>query len=66
LYNCVCGHELASHKTEAEGYITLSEKVAHWCAECALTNAMNRKNFHTFKLDNLSLIEKLARERHLI
>ena len=52
---CVCGH-LATAHIRGRG-----------CAACIdWMNIFDSKNEHTFKLDNLKLIEDLAKERKLI
>lgn len=60
---CVCEHSFEEHKNnEEDGYTTFPH--LQFCVGCG--NAYDTKPSHTFKLDNLKLIEDLAKERNLI
>lgn len=54
---CVCSHAKECHK------ITPTYKLP-FCTNC--WNINDRKHLHTFKLDNLKLIEDLAKKKDLV
>jgi hypothetical protein len=58
---CLCGHSRRVHENDNTGFIILKNLGNHWCRDCCLDKA-----FHTFKLDNLSLVEFEAKKRGLI
>jgi hypothetical protein len=59
---CICGHPEKEHYAEGEGFVIGIEYGTHWCSGCIGKPGA----FHTFTLDNLSLIEQVAAERNLI
>lgn len=60
---CVCGHQELSHALN----IINPSNVQMWCRGCWFDNADGGvSNYHDFKLDNLKLIEDLAKEKGLI
>jgi hypothetical protein len=52
---CTCGHVRGSHYLSGDG-----------CNLCFFQNEPQDKWQHRFQLDNLSYIEKLAKERGLV
>ena len=52
---CFCGHDEGKHYLTGNG-----------CNHCFFENKPQDKWQHRFKLDNLTYIEKLAKERKLI
>jgi len=54
---CVCGHTYGRHSKAPFRYCFL---------DCYFENKPQEEWQHTFKLDNLTLIEKLAKERGLV
>ena len=56
---CICGHSEKIHQEAIPEAQLLSI-----CFECGNSNTLNE--FHNFKLDNLKLVEDLAKERNLI
>ena len=54
---CVCGHMRSTHNINA--------RWTGYCFICLDPSDMNVRK-HDFRLDNLSYIEKLAKERKLI
>lgn len=64
MEHCVCGHEKASHYP---GICRLCMDRVNELGQLGEVNVNSLvKLFHTFKLDNLKLIEDLAKERNLI
>jgi hypothetical protein len=57
---CICGHPFCEHFYEFHGY----PQIGKVCIGCQLANDVNTN--HYFKLDNLKLIEDLAKERNLL
>lgn len=61
---CICGHKISKHTSFA---VLSTSSSAQYCSEC-----FHSKNFipghwvHPFKLDNLKLIEDLAKQKNLI
>jgi hypothetical protein len=54
---CVCGHTYGRH----------SEGPLRWCfLDCYYEHPNSTEWQHTFRLDNLTIIEKLAKERGLV
>lgn len=61
---CICNHLKSDHLKDGEKYIhTIPSLGDHWCVECSTEGF---RGFHTFKLDNLKYVEKLAEERNLL
>jgi hypothetical protein len=62
LYKClICGHVEKAHLDSA-----YPEYGQQWCRDCPIADYKSFKNWHAFKLDNLSYIEDLAAEKGLI
>ena len=60
---CVCGCIRNKHTWLRTGLFQSEEG----CSECLIKEPYDReKTYHKFKLDNLKLIEDLAKERKLI
>jgi hypothetical protein len=61
---CVCGHLEQDHIWS--GYTKCPPEWC-WCRECLFSNDLDSTNhMHEFKLDNLKLIEDLAKKRKLV
>jgi hypothetical protein len=57
IKHCICSHDYKSHSITSGG----------WCFACSFRLGDLSKSFcGEFKLDNLKLIEDLAKERKLI
>jgi len=55
---CLCGHRKDNHDIG---------KFGPYCQGCGTYHSRNYKNYrHVFMLDNLKLIEDLAKEKNLI
>jgi hypothetical protein len=53
--SCVCGHIAEAHYLTGDG-----------CNQCLHENKSQEAWQHRFKLDNLTYVEKLAKERGLV
>jgi hypothetical protein len=62
LLRCVCGHLKKQHTPNALPHYYSSDS---FCSECAYRE-IEDKAWHNFQLDNLSLVEEVARKRKLI
>jgi hypothetical protein len=60
---CICGHTKSEH--DDLHYVNPFEAYGGRCWECYY-ESKGRKGIHAFGLDNLKLIEDLAKEKHLI
>jgi len=64
---CVCGHKEKEHKVrwlDPSGGTSIIGCLG--CENAWFISGMNKQVLHLFKLDNLKLIEDLAKERKLI
>jgi hypothetical protein len=62
----VCGHIESVHRPKTVDCSWTSE-YTHWCEECSINQKYTPPTmFHNFKIDNLRLIEDLAKERKLV
>lgn len=64
----ICTHDKRNHLPYGgkRKIIILPEFGKHWCEDCTRVYCGVMKAFHTFKLDNLSYIEALAKKRNLL
>lgn len=60
---CICGHDKISHNINGDE-IDPDPDLFNYCGLCRFYGILRAS--HRFKLDNLSYIEQLAKERKLV